>query len=68
MKCVRDLALMQLVEFSSLKFIEVYHASLLFWCMSVCVCVCAPCERVFETSASTMKGERERERKITKET
>lgn len=66
MKCVRDLALMQLVEFSSLKFIEVYHASLLFWCMSVCVC--APCERVFETSASTMKGERERERKITKET
>ena len=37
MKCVRDLALMQLVEFGSLKLIEIYHASLLFWCMSVCV-------------------------------
>ena len=28
----------------------------------VCLSVSAPCEGVFETSASTMKGEREREK------
>ena len=42
-----DLALMQLIE--------VYHASLLFWCMCVCSLWTG-------ASASTMKGERERER------